>query len=85
MNRRVIEHPRGETDGMAYNGPDHWAPMTWHRCIAEGCTERLDPWLHRMRCDVHQADADAKRERVRAIVAVNTEATRARRRESADA
>lgn len=57
-----------------YDGPDHWAPMTWPRCVVDGCTERIDPWRHRTRCDVHQAERDAKLDRVRAIVAVNREA-----------
>lgn len=70
MNRRVTEHLRGETDDVGSTfWPDHWAPMTWHRCVHEGCTERLDPWLHRTRCEQHQADHDAKRDRVHTIVA----------------
>lgn len=56
--------------------PDHTAPMTWHRCIVEGCKVKLDPWLHVTRCPEHQAEQNARLERVRAIVQANREAGR---------
>lgn len=49
-------------------GPDHWAPMTWHKCIAPGCQVRLDPWEHRTRCPDHLVDAAAAAARVRELV-----------------
>ena len=79
MNQGV-EHARdGENVYMGTYWPDHFAPLTWHRCIVDGCAERVDPWLHRTRCDAHHAESNAKLERVRAIVAVNREAEAERR------
>jgi hypothetical protein len=70
----MTEHPRDATDndGTVTYWPDHFAPATWLRCIAEGCTARLDPWAHITRCPRHQAEQTAalerQRERVHAIV-----------------
>lgn len=79
INSRVEQVRDGENERMGTHWPDHFAPMTWHRCITEGCQVRVDPWKHRTRCDEHQADADAKLERVRAIVEAHREAEAARR------
>lgn len=75
----MIEQTRGFVGNDEVVGtywPDHFAPMTWHACIVEGCKARLDPWEHRIRCPKHQADEDARLERIRAIVQVNREAGR---------
>jgi hypothetical protein len=56
--------------------PDHFAEMTWHRCIVEGCTARLDPWLHKTRCPAHQRDEDRRKATAHAIVRTNLEAER---------
>jgi hypothetical protein len=74
----MIEQARGPVgnDWPVTYWPDHWAPMTWHRCVVEGCAARLDPWDHVTRCPRHQADEDARRARVRAIVQANREAGR---------
>jgi hypothetical protein len=53
--------------------PDITAPMTWRRCIAEGCDERIDPRDRNTRCPEHRRQA-VNLERVRAIVEVNREA-----------
>lgn len=77
-----VEHARdGENEGVRYTGPDHTAPMTWLRCIVEGCAVRLDPWEHRTRCVEHQAERDAQIARARAIVQANREAGEAERYE----
>lgn len=68
----------GENGGMVW-APDHFAPMTWHRCITEGCTAKLDPWEHRIRCVEHQSQMDAQRERAHAIVKAAAEAERRHR------
>lgn len=34
--------------------PDHFAPMTWYRCIDAGCDVRVDPWDHNIRCRRHR-------------------------------
>lgn len=74
----MTEHPRGDPGnaGEVSYWPDHWAPMTWHRCIVEGCDTRVDPWAHVTRCPDHQAAENAKRARVHAIVQANREAGR---------
>jgi hypothetical protein len=74
----MTEQARDATgnDGPVTYWPDHFAPATWPRCIAEGCTARLDPWAHITRCPKHQAEQDRMRERVRAIVQANREAGR---------
>ena len=74
----------GETGDVALarvypTGPDHRAPMTWHRCVADGCRVQLDPWLHVTRCPDHQRDMDRQRERARAIVAAAIAAEHRRR------
>jgi len=65
----------GNAEGVTH-WPDHFAEMTWHRCIVEGCTARLDPWLHKTRCPTHQRDEDQRKARIRAIVQANREAAR---------
>ena len=77
----MIEQARGVAgnDGDVTHWPDHFAEMTWFRCIVDGCDARVDPWLHSTRCPHHQADADARLERVRAIVAAHREAEMTRR------
>lgn len=79
----MSEHARDPlgNDGVVTYWPDHWAPMTWHRCVVDGCGARVDPWLHVTRCSEHQADEDRRRERVRAIVQANREAGRAMARQ----
>jgi len=74
----MIEQTRGSVgnDGVVTHWPDHFAEMTWQRCIVEGCTTRLDPWLHKTRCPAHQVIEDQRRERIRAIVQANREAGR---------
>jgi hypothetical protein len=69
VNRR-LEHPSGgQTDNVgATFHPDHWAPLTWYRCITEGCAERVDPWDHSTRCTHHRAQAVADLERIRTLV-----------------
>lgn len=38
--------------------PDHFGPMTWHRCIAPNCQARVDPWDHNTRCPQHRPADD---------------------------
>lgn len=70
----MIEHPRGHNDDVgATFWPDHYAPLTWPRCVTSGCDERVDPWDHNTRCPIHRADDAAARyaarlETVRAAV-----------------
>lgn len=75
-----VEHTRdGENDDVgATFMPDHWARLTWHQCIAEGCAERVDPWDHSTRCPTHRAEAAADLARVRQLVDAG------RRRSAAD-
>lgn len=79
----MVEHACGHTDDVAGRvypfGPDHWAPMTWYRCITAGCDVRLDPWEHRTRCAEHQAQVDAATARVRELVDAGRRAGRAER------
>lgn len=70
MNHRVEHASGGQNDDVgATFHPDHWAPMTWYRCITEGCAERVDPWDHSTRCPPHRAEARADLERARELVA----------------
>lgn len=48
--------------------PDHFGPMTWFRCVEEGCDVRVDPWDHSTRCPAHRIEAAARLERARAAV-----------------
>lgn len=82
VNRRMIEHTRGQNgDVGATFHPDHFAPMTWHRCVTTGCNALVDPWDHNTRCTEHRPPPDhrgdddrARRlEVARAIVRANRE------------
>lgn len=80
MNRRAEQARDGE-NGDVSHFPDHWGPMTWHRCVTPGCDARVDPWDHNTRCPTHRPppdhrgdDARAKRRDIaRAIVAAERE------------
>lgn len=47
-----------ENEGMALYWPDHFAPLTWHRCVKDGCQARVDPWDHNIRCADHRPAPD---------------------------
>lgn len=74
----MIEHPRGQNGNVsATHWPDHFAPMTWHRCLTSTCAARVDPWEHSHYCHAHRAvgeiDQARRREIARAIVTANRE------------
>lgn len=73
MNLRLEQARGGETMGVSH-WPDHWGEQTWHRCIAPGCSQRVDPWDHNTRCPDHRPPPDQR-----------GDDTRARRREVARA
>lgn len=54
------EQARGRlgNDGVVTYWPDHFAPLTWFKCIAPGCTNRVDPWEHNTRCAEHRPAPD---------------------------
>ena len=52
--------------GAAFT-PDWHAHLTWHRCIAPDCTERVDPRDHNHRCPKHRRER-ADLTRIRQLV-----------------
>jgi hypothetical protein len=66
MIERARDH-RWQNEDVGTYYPDHFAPMTWRRCIVDGCAERIDPWTFRARCPEHDA-APVDLERVRELV-----------------
>ena len=85
MGLAMIERARdlvGNDEVMgATHWPDHFAPMTWHQCMAAGCDTRVDPWDHNIRCPDHRTPTDhrgddaraRRREVAQAIVRANRE------------
>jgi hypothetical protein len=72
----MIEHARDpgwQTEDVRTAGPptpDITAPLTWRRCIAEGCVARVDPRDRNNRCPTHRGE-DVDLEHIRAIVETN--------------